>query len=258
MQSVIAIKAADGSVAPSQSEISDILHTIFTAPKSQTSLDASYALVNVLATTVGARGLKLYSVLETIQKAATDKKDAGRREGAMFAMGAMFEKFPTEHPLSEVVFLVQNEKSVHITLDALADKGSAVRDSAQYALDALYANLKPEAMAVGLMPVLMKYLSKPTGKWQGTVGAFALVGKMAEKAKIGNGSKEEENGKAVLREALGKRLEGLIPVVEGGMHDLKSEVCISTRIVREPTNTVIGCQASHQDNEFGHYSTPER
>jgi elongation factor 3 len=166
----------------------------------------------------------------------------------------MFEKFPLEHPLSEVVFLIQNEKSLYVTLDALADKGSAVRDSAQYAVDALYANLKPEAMAVGLMPLLMKYLSKPTGKWQGTVGAFSLVGKMAEKAKIGNGTKEEENSKAVLREALGKRLEGLIPVVEGGMHDLKAEVCVLELYESNSTYSASGCQAGHQDNELAYDS----
>jgi elongation factor 3 len=223
-QPIIAIKAADGTAAPSQSEISDVLHTIFTAPKSQTSLDAAYGLTTLLLETVGARGLQIYSVLESIHKAATDKKDVGKREGAMFAMGAIFERFPPQQPLSEVVLMIQNEKPVAITLDALADKGTVVRESAQYALDALFANLRPEAMIVGLMPVLLRYLSKATGKWQGTVGAFTLIGKMAEKAKMGTGTRDEEKAKDVLREAMGRRLERLIPVVEGGMHDLKSEV----------------------------------
>jgi elongation factor 3 len=42
---------------------------------------------------------------------------------------------------------------------------------------------------------------------------------------MGLGTKEEEEAKDVLREAMGKRLESLIPVVEQGMHDLKTEVC---------------------------------
>jgi len=84
--------------------------------------------------------------------------------------------------------------------------------------------LKPEALVFGLLPVLVKYLGKKSGKWQGTVSALSLIGRMADKSKMGMGSKEEEINKDVLREAMGKKLEGLIPVVEAGMHDLKSEV----------------------------------
>ena len=79
-------------------------------------------------------------------------------------------------------------------------------------------------MVVGLLPALHRYLSKPTGKWQGTVGAFTLLGKMADKAQMGTGTKEEEQAKDVLRESMGKTLKELIPVVEAGMHDLKAEV----------------------------------
>jgi elongation factor 3 len=224
MAPAIAIKTADSSSQPpSQDEISDILNTVLTADKSQQSLDAAYALTTVLLNSVGFRGLKGYGVIEQIKKAAGDKKNIGRREGSMFALGALFERFPTQQPLSEVVFMLQ-EGLVPVALDALADKQSSVRDSAQYAVDALFDNLSPEAMVIGLLPALVKYLAKPTGKWQGTVCAFKLVGKMADKAKMGMGTKAEEQGKDVLREAMGKRLEGLIPIVEGGMHDLKSEV----------------------------------
>lgn len=225
MAPAIVVKPADGSTPPpTQDEISDILNTIFTADKSQTSLDAAYALTTVLLNSVGHRGFKAYGVLDQIKKAATDKKNVGRREGAMFALGALFERFPPQQPLSEVVFMVQEPGLVAVALDALADKASSVRESAQYAVDALFDNLKVEALVAGLLPLLVKYLGKPTGKWQGTVCAFKLVGKMADNAKMGMGTKEEEQGKDLLREALGKRLEGLIPVVEGGMHDLKSEV----------------------------------
>jgi elongation factor 3 len=226
MAPAIAIKSADSSSPPpSQDEISDILNTVFTADKSQQSLDAAYALTTVLTNSVGFRGLKGYGAIDQIKKAATDKKNVGRREGAMFALGALFERFPAQQPLSEVVFMLQ-EGLIPVALDGLADKVSSVRDSALYAVDALFDNLCPEAMVIGLLPALVKYLGKPTGKWQGTVCAYRLVGKMADKAKMGMGSKAEEQGKDVLREAMGKRLEGLIPIVEGGMHDLKSEVRI--------------------------------
>jgi elongation factor 3 len=142
----------------------------------------------------------------------------------MFILGAMFEIMPRQQPLSEVIFLLHDGGLLSIVLDGLADKGSSVRESAQYAVDELFKNLSPEAMVVGLLPALQKYLSKPTGKWQGTVGAYTLLGKMADKAQIGTGSKEEEEAKDVLRESMGRTLKDFIPIVENGMHDLKAEV----------------------------------
>jgi len=211
-------------VPPTQEEVSSLLETVFSSKTSQASLDASYALTSLLADSVGFRGLQGYGVLSEIRKAAIDKKSGVRRESAMNALGALFERFPTKQPTSEVVFLCQDAGMVPLALDALTDKGAIVRESAKYALDALFATLRPEALVIGLLPVLVEYLGRKSGKWQGAVGALELLGRMADRAKIGMGSREEEKNKEVLRESMGKRLEGLIPVVEGGMHDLKAEV----------------------------------
>jgi elongation factor 3 len=115
---------------------------------------------------------------------------------------------------------------VALTLDSLSDKAAPVRESAKYALDALFDNLSAEAKVFGLMPALVKYLGKKSGKWQGAVGGYELLGRMADKAKMGMESLEIETEKDVLREAMGKKLERLIPLVEAGMHDLKSEVSV--------------------------------
>jgi elongation factor 3 len=217
-------KISPSGIAPSNEEVNSILRTILDTDTAQTALDASYALTNLLIQSVGIRGLATYGLVAEIKKAAADKKNGSKRESAMFVLGAMFERFPMEQPLSEVVFLVQDGGLLNLALDALADKGSTVRESAQYAVDELFKNLSPEAMVIGLLPALQRYLSKPTGKWQGTVGAFTLIGKMADKAKIGTGSKEEELGKDLLRESMGRQLKELIPIAEGGMHDLKADV----------------------------------
>ncbi|MCJ1356549.1 MAG: hypothetical protein MMC33_006544 [Icmadophila ericetorum] len=214
-------------------EVSMLTSTIYTAKTSQASLDAAYALTDLLIKSPGFRGLQTYDVLGDIRKAAADKKDGAKREGAMLILGALFERFPPAQPISEVVFLLQNGGIVAPALDALADKGQVVRESAQYALDALFTNLKPESMIVGLLPALSEYLGKRTGKWQGTVGAYELIGRMADKAKMGMGSKDEEKIKEILRESMGKRLAALIPIVESGMHDLKAEVS------RQATKTMI-------------------
>ncbi|KAL8713155.1 MAG: hypothetical protein Q9220_002676 [cf. Caloplaca sp. 1 TL-2023] len=211
-------------IAPTQEEVSSLITTAFTAQTSQQSLDASYALSSLLINSVGFRGFHHYGILEQIKKAATDKKDGSRRESAMNVLGALFERFPPAQPISEICFLIQNGGIFGLALDALADKGNVVRDSAQYAINALFSALTPEAMMVSLLPALSRYLGKRTGKWQGTVGAYGLLAKMADKAKMGTGSKDEESLKDLLRESMGKKLAGLIPIVDAGMHDLKSEV----------------------------------
>ena len=223
MAPTIIVKSVDGT--PSTDDITSICTSIFTAQTSQESLDAAYALTNVLVTS-GYRSLHQSGILDEIRRAGTDKKNGSRRESAMILLGALFEKVVPSHPITEVMFLLQDEDKslVALALDSLADKGAVVRESAQYALDALFAQLSVESLVVGLLPVLSRYLGKRSGKWQGAVGAYALLGQMADKAKMGMGTKEEESTKDLLRETMGKRLASLIPIVENGMHDLKAEV----------------------------------
>ncbi|CAD6593825.1 MAG: hypothetical protein ASARMPRED_007969 [Alectoria sarmentosa] len=221
---MITKSSTPSGVPPTHEEVSSFLDTIFKSKTSQESVDASYALTNLLITSIGFRGFSAYGVLDEIKKAAADKKDGSKRESAMNLLGALFEKFPSAQAISEVVFLLQDGGVVPPALDALADKGPVVKESAQYALDALFKNLSPESLVVGLIPVVSQYLGKRSGKWQGTVGAYELLGRMADKAKMGQGSKEEERTKDLLRESMGKKLAGLIPIVESGMHDLKAEV----------------------------------
>ncbi|TLD18479.1 hypothetical protein PspLS_10087 [Pyricularia sp. CBS 133598] len=213
--------------APSQADVSSILDTVFNAQSSNASIDAAYALCELFLNcpSVGFRGLNAYGVLAEVKKAAADKKSGLRRESAQNLLGALFEKFPPRDAPSEYVFLLQDGGILACALDALADKGAVVRDAAQYGLDALFGHLSPEALVVGLLPALVNYLSKKTGKWQGTVGALKMMQKMADKAKLSiGGTKEEALEKDLLREAMGNKLAGLIPLVEAGMHDLKSEV----------------------------------
>jgi len=224
MATRISKSSPNSGVPPLPEDVTALWNTIVTTDNPQTSLDASYTLTDLLIKSIGIRGLVGYNLIPEIKKAAADKKAGSKRESVQYVLGAMFEKFPREQPLSEVVFLLQDGGLLSIALDGLADKGASVRESAQYAVDELFRNLDSEALVVGLLPALQKYLAKPTGKWQGTVGAYTLLGKMADKAKIGTGSKEEEQAKDVLRESMGKTLKELIPIVEAGMHDLKAEV----------------------------------
>ncbi len=216
-----------GRVGPAAAEITTILDTVFTAKTSNTSVEAAYHLCEVLLDNpvVGFRGLTKFGVLAEVKKAASDKKSGLRRESAQNLLGALFERFPLRQPVSELSFFLQDGGMVACALDALADKGSVVRDAAQYGLDALFSHLRPESLVGGLLPALTSYLGKKTGKWQGTVGALKLMQRMADKAKIELGTtKEEALDKEVLRDLMGAKLAALIPIVEGCMSDLKIEV----------------------------------
>ncbi len=258
MAPVVIAKMAN---APSPADVLALSETIFTTTSSQASLDASYALADLFISSTGFSALTNYGIIEEIKRSAADKKNAARREGSMFLLGALFERFPPKEPASEVTFLLEYADLVPITLDCLADKGSSVREGAVYALDVLYNNLKPESLTCALLPILVKYLGKRSGKWQGTVGAYQLLGKMADKAKLGMGTREEEMTKDVLREAMGKRLDGLIPVVEAGMHDLKPEVSGQPgwqKFQGVANWCRTGCKVRHQNHERSYESSAKR
>ena len=219
------VVAQNGAPPPSQEDVSAFLETIFNAKTSAASVDASYALCELLLNSVGCAGLTQYGVVAEVRKAAADKKSGLRRESAQNLLGAILERFPPRQPLSETVLLIQDGGLVSVALDALSDKGAVVREAAQYGLDALFGNLSAEALVVGLLPALTRYLSKKSGKWQGTVAGYKLLQRMADKAQIAVGTtKEEALEKDVLRDAMGTKLASLIPIVEEGMHDLKAEV----------------------------------
>ena len=215
----------DAPPPPSEQEVASFVETIFNAKTSNESIDAAYGLCQVLLNTAGCAGLHKYGVVADIIKAASDKKSGLKRESAQNLLGAIFERFPPRQPVSEVVLLIENGGVLALSLDALADKGAVVREAAQYGLDALFGNLSSEALVVGLLPALTRYLAKKSGKWQGAIGALKMMQKMADKAQPVMGStKEEAEAKDILREAMGTKLSQLIPIVEDGMHDLKSEV----------------------------------
>ncbi|KAA8892708.1 P-loop containing nucleoside triphosphate hydrolase protein [Sphaerosporella brunnea] len=130
-------------------------------------------------------------------------------------------------PATEVLLL----ETIGIVFDALADKGAVVRESAQYAIDAMFATLKEPALLSGLLRALMAYLRSSGSKWQGKQAAFILIGKMAEKAI----KADQTSGEVFLKDVMGRELEALIPVVESGMHDLKDQV---SKSAVKTTNTL--------------------
>jgi elongation factor 3 len=222
---IVPVFSNGAAPAPSKDEVNARLETIFTANTSSDARQAARDLCDLLFASVGPRGLQQYGVLAAVKKTAADKKNAERRDAALNAVWALFEYAIPKQPISEVVLLVQDGGLVACALDALADKVDYVTYAAKQALKHLLPLLRPEALVVGLLPTLTSYLSKGTAKWQGTVMAFELIQKIADQAKETVGTtKEESRDKDVIRTLMGAKLASLIPIVESGMHDLKSAV----------------------------------
>ena len=60
---VVPIKVADGAAPPpDRADVAAILETIFTAKTSAASIEAAYALCEILLNSVGARGLTEYGI----------------------------------------------------------------------------------------------------------------------------------------------------------------------------------------------------
>lgn len=194
-----------------------LMDAVLGASTSQESLEASVVLCNAITAEPSSAHHVLANLLPSVASAAADKKSGSNRESAMIIYGTLYERLPPKAPATEVLLV---EETLGIVFDALSDKGAVVRESAQYAIDAIVGVLKQPALVVGLLESIEKYLSTSAAKWQGRVAALQTIGKMAEKA----AKADKERGEVFLKDVLGRELEGLIPVVENAMHDLKNEV----------------------------------
>lgn len=205
------------SASATMVDVSPYIAAIFEAKTSQESLDGAVALCKQILANPESAHHVLADVLPHAAKAAADKKSGNYRESAMIIYGALYETLPLKAPITEA-FLV--EDTMGNVFDGLADKGAVVRESAQYAIDAIIGILGQPALVSGLLGAVERYLGTSNAKWQGKVGALQVIGKLAEKAL----KAYVDQGEVFLKDVLGRELEGLIPVVESGMHDMKNEV----------------------------------
>lgn len=224
-------------------DISSILTKVFTAATSTESVKYSYTLCQLILDTVGCNGLYQHGTLDEVKKAAADKTSGVRRESALNLLGALFETFPPRERVSEIIFLVQDRGSLVVcALEGLADKGSVVREAAEYGLDALFYNLSCEAKVVGLLPALLRYVSSSAARWQGVVGALKLVQKMGDTANLSVANPAvEDKDRSFLQAAMRETLAEVMPVLESRMHDLKAEVkSQACRTLHSLTNLLSG------------------
>jgi elongation factor 3 len=76
------VVSKDTPPPPSPADVAALIDKAFNATTSAASIAASYAVCEVLLSTVGPHGLLQYGVLDLIRKAANDKKSGLKREGA--------------------------------------------------------------------------------------------------------------------------------------------------------------------------------
>ncbi|RPA78524.1 ABC transporter [Ascobolus immersus RN42] len=201
----------------SSTDFAPALEAIFNTKTSQAALEGAIALVSdIAANPLGAHHV-VEDLLPTIQKAANNKKDAGRRESAMIIYGAMYETLLVKAPATEVLLV---KETLSVVLDGVADKEAFVRESAQYAIDAMFGLLREPSLVSGFLKELEAYVKKMTGKFQGKVAALNAIAKLAEKAI----KSYDEQGEVFFRDTMGRALDQLIPVVENALLDMKDQV----------------------------------
>lgn len=196
------------------------LDAIFNAATSQASLDGAVALCNDIAANPHTAHHVLEQLLPLVSKAASDKKSGTRRESAMIIYGAFYEGLLIKCPATEPLLVQQTLQPV---FDGLADKGAVVRESSQYAIDAMFGLLRQPALVSGYLKALENYVKNPNAKFQGKVAALGCISKVAEKAI----KAYDELGDVFIRDVMGREMEALIPVVENAMHDMKNDVSFS-------------------------------
>jgi elongation factor 3 len=226
------------------------VEAIFTTKTSQAALDGAIALCDNIAANPPGAHHAVSDLLPTITKAANNKKDAGRRESAMIIYGAMYESLLVKAPATEVLLV---QETLATVLDGLADKEAFVRESAQYAIDAMFGLLKQPSLVSGFLKALEDYVKKLTGKFQGKVAALDAIAKLADKAI----KAYDEQGEIFLRDTMGRALDTLIPVVEYALLDMKNEVRSAYSLLPY-TLTFTGLQSRRQDHDRHDKTPPER
>lgn len=145
-------------------------------------------------------------MLVNLSKAATKKASGLSREASMIGFGCIFSKLPsTAFPL----YLPY----LPLLFNTCADKGSVVREAAEYALDQLTKLFPSEALGSAILPVLYAVIKGEDGgsvKWQTKIAAMRFLKKCVNRSK----------------DQVARHLEVIVEYVTGCMHDTKPEVMI--------------------------------
>lgn len=185
----------------------DILADLYKAPSTEECQITAEKLAEHI-NTVGIRSLESEGILDSLTKAAQNKKSGYEREAAAVGLGAIFTKVAGKNaptPGGAEAWLLPTLPAI---LDLYADKGDVVRAAAENAASALFAIVPPEATPE-VLEILYTVLQNNSVKWQAKIGALKLVSRLAE---------------GPSREQVAEQLVELIPNLTNAMHETKAEV----------------------------------
>ncbi|CAO1635571.1 unnamed protein product [Sympodiomycopsis kandeliae] len=183
------------------------LEALYKAPSAEDCHKAADGLAEYI-NQHGLRVVESEGVVDSLVKAAKNKKSGYEREAAAIGLGAIFSKVAGKNatsPLGAEPWLLP--QTLPTLLDLYADKGDVVQEAAQNAVSQLFTLPPPEAVPE-FLETLYATLSSSASKWQSKVGALKLIGKLAD----------------AYSEQIGEQLPTLIPYVTNAMHETKSEI----------------------------------
>ncbi|PWN50647.1 putative mrna export factor elf1 [Violaceomyces palustris] len=216
-----------------------ILEALYKAPSAEECHLAAEQLANYI-NTVGLRSIQSEGIVDSLLKAAKNKKSGYEREAAAVGLGAIFTKVAGKNapqPLGADAWLIDTLPTI---LELYTDKGEVVRSAAESAASSLLGIVPSEA-APELLDVLYQVIDSGSAKWQAKVGALKLMSRLS-------GSASEQ---------VGDQLVELIPHVTNAMHETKAEVskqaiktatkiceaCLDNNDIRPFIPDLVGCMA---------------
>ncbi|TIA92083.1 hypothetical protein E3P81_01676 [Wallemia ichthyophaga] len=161
----------------------------------------------ILAATLDKAGVRYLSdVVQKLLKSATNKKSGDERQSACIAFLSLFKRAKVHGGL-EVFYI----GTLPTLLDLVADKGEAVKDAAQSAIDALISLVNPYSIT-SLLENIWSLTSSSSAKWKSKSMALQIITKLVK------------SGGPLWRGRFAEHLGEIVPHLEAAMHDTKSEV----------------------------------
>jgi len=185
---------ADSTNPTLQAEASALLQRLMKKDR-----EAARDLVNNIAKKEGYKTLTTYGVMKSIKASAEDKKNAGAREGAFFAINTLAE-------VMEATGLPYLLPLFTVCLDGVADKQKAVAKIAEQAVQTIFKITPAYAFKV-ILPQLLAALDNDK-QWTTKVASLKIIQKLCVTCKA----------------QVDKSLPTIIPVVSACMWDTKVDV----------------------------------
>lgn len=198
----VAAPAIEAAAVDIDQQISGMILACSKAKSSEARQSAANELTVQVVKALGLqKAFSTGTILPLLQKSATDKKDNGAREGAMFAIASL-----ATLGLSVLPYILA---TLPLTIEGCGDKLKPVAKAGKVAFDATIALVKLVPVSIkSVLPYFYQMLASEKTSWQGKVAALTALEEFA----------------ALAPNFVDRNLPEIIPVVVSNIWDSKPEV----------------------------------